>query len=182
MRPDCPLRAHDATAVTRTEPLAHHGRYGRVDQRSQTDIPPHSRNLDDAKRVISMSQRAEMGCGTDHDTTIRRQRRVSRRVHPHRTIGDRADPRCGAPGSARRHRHDQLPDSRHPAKRQAPRVVRSVEAPRGSVPGPCTDDELAAALAAYRTETSTLRFPLDESLPLELIERVVTQLAREQTG
>ena len=52
----------------------------------------------------------------------------------------------------------------------------------GLYPVPATDDELAAALAPYRTETSTLRFPLDESLPLELIERVVTQLAREQTS
>ncbi|HTH07691.1 MAG TPA: DUF1801 domain-containing protein [Ilumatobacteraceae bacterium] len=48
----------------------------------------------------------------------------------------------------------------------------------GMYPVPAGDDELLDALAPYRTETSTLRFPLDKPLPLDLIEMVVAALAR----
>ena len=52
----------------------------------------------------------------------------------------------------------------------------------GIYPAPPTDDELATALAPYVTEKATLRFALDDELPLDLIERVVAELARTHTA
>ncbi len=49
-------------------------------------------------------------------------------------------------------------------------------------PAPSGDAELADALAPYRTEKATLRFRLGDDLPLDLIERVIVELARAQTA
>lgn len=43
-------------------------------------------------------------------------------------------------------------------------------------PLPAVDDALAQELAPYRAATSTVRFPLAEPLPYELIARLVTLL------
>ncbi len=48
-------------------------------------------------------------------------------------------------------------------------------------PAPAGDAALDADLAPYRSGQSTLRFPLDQEIPYELIERVVAALA-EPTG
>ena len=43
-----------------------------------------------------------------------------------------------------------------------------------------TDEDLAAALTPYRSGKGTLKFPLDEPIPYELIERVVAALAERR--
>jgi uncharacterized protein YdhG (YjbR/CyaY superfamily) len=43
-----------------------------------------------------------------------------------------------------------------------------------------TDPDLAAALTPYRSGKGTLKFPLDEPVPYELIERVVAALAERR--
>lgn len=45
-------------------------------------------------------------------------------------------------------------------------------------PIPGGDEELEEELEEYRTGPGTLRFPLNEPLPLPLIERVVAQMAK----
>ncbi len=44
-------------------------------------------------------------------------------------------------------------------------------------PAPAAQGDLAEALAPYRSGKGTLRFPLDQEIPYELIERVVALLA-----
>ena len=46
----------------------------------------------------------------------------------------------------------------------------------GLYPVPVLDDETEAELAPYRSAKSTVRFPLSQPIPYELIERVVAQL------
>jgi uncharacterized protein YdhG (YjbR/CyaY superfamily) len=43
----------------------------------------------------------------------------------------------------------------------------------GLYPIPVLDDDLEAELAGYRAATDTIRLPLHQPLPLELLERVV---------
>ena len=43
-----------------------------------------------------------------------------------------------------------------------------------------TDEDLAVALGPYRSGKGTLKFPLDEPVPYELIERVVAALAERR--
>ena len=49
-------------------------------------------------------------------------------------------------------------------------------------PAPTDDDAFERALAPHRGDKGTLRFPLDEPIPYDLIARVVMQLARQRTS
>jgi uncharacterized protein YdhG (YjbR/CyaY superfamily) len=49
-------------------------------------------------------------------------------------------------------------------------------------PVPRAEGDLQEELAAYRSGPGTLRFPLDEALPLSLIRRVVERLLAERTA
>jgi uncharacterized protein YdhG (YjbR/CyaY superfamily) len=49
-------------------------------------------------------------------------------------------------------------------------------------PLPGVDDDLEHELARYRTGTGTLRFPLNEPIPYDLIKRVVTLLAQQRSA
>lgn len=46
----------------------------------------------------------------------------------------------------------------------------------GMYPIPVLDPELDAAIASYRTSKDTVRFPLAEPMPYDLIERLLTAL------
>lgn len=50
----------------------------------------------------------------------------------------------------------------------------------GMYPVPDGDAQLEADLAPYRAARGTLRFPLNQSVPYDLIERVVTVLLRRR--
>jgi uncharacterized protein YdhG (YjbR/CyaY superfamily) len=43
----------------------------------------------------------------------------------------------------------------------------------GMYPIPVGDNELSKELSEYKTEKSTLRFPLDKPIPFELISRII---------
>ena len=49
-------------------------------------------------------------------------------------------------------------------------------------PEPTDDDAFERALAPHRGDKGTLRFPLDEPIPFDLIARVVTQLVRNRSS
>jgi uncharacterized protein YdhG (YjbR/CyaY superfamily) len=51
----------------------------------------------------------------------------------------------------------------------------------GLYPVPTTDEALERELAPYRAAKSTVRFPLGQALPHDLIERVVAVLVRRRT-
>lgn len=50
----------------------------------------------------------------------------------------------------------------------------------GFYPLPTADGELASALAPYSTGKGTARFPLDQPVPTDLIERLAVRLAEQQ--
>lgn len=52
----------------------------------------------------------------------------------------------------------------------------------GLYPAPGAMDAFAEELAAYRHGKGSVRFPMDEPLPVELIERIVEHRVREVRG
>jgi len=52
----------------------------------------------------------------------------------------------------------------------------------GLYPVPDGDAELEAVLAPYRAAKGTLRFPLNEPIPFDLIERVMEALLRKRSA
>jgi uncharacterized protein YdhG (YjbR/CyaY superfamily) len=49
-------------------------------------------------------------------------------------------------------------------------------------PEPTDDADFERAIAPHRGDKGTLRFPLDEPMPYDLIEQVVTHLVRARRG
>jgi len=52
----------------------------------------------------------------------------------------------------------------------------------GMYPVPEGDSELSKELSVYKTEKSTLRFPLDKPIPLDLISRIIKLRVKQRLG
>lgn len=52
----------------------------------------------------------------------------------------------------------------------------------GMYPVPRFDDALEAEVEPYRAAKDTVRFPLRSAVPIELVERIVTEIARRGHG
>ena len=80
-----------------------------------------------------------------------------------------------------------LPDATETIKYQMPMYVQNgnlvsfaaYKSHIGMYPAPGGTEEFLQELAPYKTEKSTLRFPLNQPIPYDLIRRIVANLSEE---